>query len=81
VVHPPHCSYTRISTDEENQPTSLHNGGRYHYYACSARQKYGPKACDGERLSREKIEAAVIRQLTSIYRDEHVIGEALAKAK
>lgn len=26
------------------------NGGRYHYYACSGRQKYGPKACDGERL-------------------------------
>jgi hypothetical protein len=30
------------------------NGGRCHYYACSGRQKYGPKACDGERLPREK---------------------------
>ena len=32
------------------------NGGRYHYYACTGRQKYGPKACTGERLPREKLE-------------------------
>gem|GEM_PF-2785962 len=56
------------------------NGGRYHYYACSGRQKYGPKVCDGERLPREKIEAAVIDQLATLYRDEHVIGDALARA-
>jgi len=43
---------------------------RYHYYACTGRQKYGPKACDGERLPREKIEHAVIHQLASLYRDE-----------
>jgi hypothetical protein len=29
-------------------------GGTYHYYACTARQKYGPKACRGERVPREK---------------------------
>ncbi len=56
------------------------NGGRYHYYACSGRQKYGPKACDGDRLSREKIEQAVIHQIASLYRDEHVIGEAFTMA-
>src|SRR5437016_10159907 len=56
------------------------NGGRYHYYACSGRQKYGPKACDGERLPREKIEHAVIHQLASLYRDEQVISAALARA-
>jgi site-specific DNA recombinase len=56
------------------------NGGRYHYYACSGRQKYGPKACDGDRLPREKIEQAVIHQLASLYRDEHVITEAFAMA-
>jgi site-specific DNA recombinase len=56
------------------------NGGRYHYYACSGRQKYGPKACDGERIPREKIEQAVIDQLASLYRDEQVIGDALARA-
>jgi site-specific DNA recombinase len=56
------------------------NGGRYHYYACSGRQKYGPKACDGERLPRERVEQAVIHQLASLYRDEHVIGDVLARA-
>ncbi|MGH3025614.1 MAG: recombinase family protein, partial [Gaiellaceae bacterium] len=56
------------------------NGGRYHYYACSGRQKYGPKACDGERLPREKIEHAVITQLAALYRDEQVIGDALRRA-
>jgi Replication-relaxation len=34
----------------------------------------------GDRLPREKIEQAVIRQLASIYRDEHVISDAIAKA-
>jgi exonuclease VII small subunit len=56
------------------------NGGRYHYYACSGRQKYGPKACDGERLPREKIEDAVINQLAALYRDEQIISDALMHA-
>ena len=56
------------------------NVGRYHYYACTGRQKYGPKACDGERLPREKLEQAVLRQLASVYRDEQLIANALTKA-
>ena len=28
------------------------NGGLYHYYACSGRQKLGPKGCDGQRIPR-----------------------------
>jgi hypothetical protein len=40
----------------------------------------GRKPCDGERLPRQKLEAAVLRQLASIYRDEQVVGDALAKA-
>jgi site-specific DNA recombinase len=56
-------------------------GGLYHYYACTARQKYGPKACSGERVSREKLEQAVLRQLASIYRDGSLIRDALAAAQ
>jgi site-specific DNA recombinase len=56
------------------------NGGRYHYYACSGRQKYGPKACDGERLPREKLEHAVLHQLAGVYRDEQLIADALTQA-
>jgi hypothetical protein len=56
-------------------------GGLYHYYACTARQKYGPKACQGQRVSREKLETAVLDQLTGIYRDEPLIQDALATAQ
>jgi site-specific DNA recombinase len=56
------------------------NGGLYHYYACSGRQKLGRKACDGERIPRDKLEAAVIHQLANLYRDGTLIREALDAA-
>jgi site-specific DNA recombinase len=57
------------------------NGGRYEYYACSGRQKHGPKACRNERLPRHKLEHAVLQQLASLYRDGDLVAEALAKAE
>jgi site-specific DNA recombinase len=56
------------------------NGGTYHYYACSGRQKLGPKGCDGERIPRDKLEAAVVGQLASLYRDGDVIRDAIDAA-
>jgi site-specific DNA recombinase len=56
------------------------NGGTYHYYACSGRQKLGRKGCDGERLSKEKLEAAILSQLTEIYRDGGLICDAIGQA-
>jgi site-specific DNA recombinase len=56
------------------------NGGTYHYYACSGRQKLGRKDCDGERLSKEKLEAAILSQLTTIYRDGGLIRGAIEQA-
>jgi site-specific DNA recombinase len=56
------------------------NGGTYHYYACSGRQKLGPKGCDGERIPRDKLEAAVVGQLASLYRDGDVIRDAVDAA-
>jgi Recombinase zinc beta ribbon domain len=56
------------------------NAGHYHYYACSGRQKLGRKGCDGERIPRDKLEAAVIHQLASLYRDGTLIREALGAA-
>jgi site-specific DNA recombinase len=57
------------------------NGGTYHYYACTGRQKYGPKACRGERLPQAKLEQAVLRQLAGLYRDGTLIQQAIAKAE
>src|SRR5437867_4465641 len=56
------------------------NGGTYHYYACSGRQKLGPNGCDGERIPRDKLETAVIRQLASLYRDGNLIRDAIQAA-
>src|SRR5436853_7769211 len=56
------------------------NGGLYHYYACSGRQKRGPKGCDAERIPREKLEDAVIEQLAHIYRDGHLIRRAIEES-
>lgn len=56
-------------------------GGTYHYYACTARQKYGPKACTGQRIPREKIETAVLRQLAGIYRGGSLMNDAIAAAR
>jgi site-specific DNA recombinase len=56
------------------------NGGTYHYYSCSGRQKLGRKGCDGERLPKDKLEDAIFSQLTSLYRDGHLIREAIEQA-
>jgi site-specific DNA recombinase len=56
------------------------NGGTYHYYACSGRQKLGRKSCDGERLPKDKLEAAILHQLTGLYRDGTLIRNAIEQA-
>src|ERR671936_1195071 len=56
------------------------NGGTYHYYACSGRQKLGRAGCDGERIPRDKLEAAVLAQLASLYRDGALVRKALDEA-
>jgi site-specific DNA recombinase len=56
------------------------NGGTYHYYACSGRQKLGRRGCDGERLPKDKLEAAILHQLTGLYRDGSMIRNAIEQA-
>jgi site-specific DNA recombinase len=55
------------------------NGGTY-YYACSDRQKLGRRGCDGERLPKDKLEAAILHQLTVIYRDGSLIRDTIEQA-
>lgn len=56
------------------------NGGTYHYYVCSSRQKLGRKSCDGERLPKDKLEAAILDQLAGLYRDGSLIQSAIEQA-
>jgi hypothetical protein len=44
------------------------------------RYKYGPGKCNGERLPKDRLEAAVLRQLADLYRDGRLIERALARA-
>ncbi len=75
VIRCGHCGRAYIGMSARGK------GGLYHYYACTARQKYGPKACQGQRVSREKLETAVLHQLTGIYRDGPLIQDALVTAQ
>jgi site-specific DNA recombinase len=74
VIRCGHCGRAYIGMSAHGK------GGTYHYYACTARQKYGPKACRGERIPREKLETAVLSQLTGIYRDGPLIDNAITAA-
>src|SRR5581483_7639875 len=67
-----HCGRAYVGTSAHGR------NGRYTYYACSTRYKYGPSKCSGDRLPKDRLEAAVFTQLASLYRDGRVIERALA---
>ena len=67
-----HCGRAYVGTSAHGR------NGRYTYYACSTRYKYGPAKCQGDRLPKDSLEAAVLTQLAELYRDGHVIEKALA---
>ena len=69
-----HCGRAYVGTSAHGR------SGRYTYYACSTRYKYGPNKCSGERLPKDRLEAAVLAQLADLYRDGRLIERALAKA-
>jgi site-specific DNA recombinase len=39
------------------------NGGRYRYYVCFSRQRYGKKVCEADRLPADELEEAILEQL------------------
>ena len=56
------------------------NGGRYRYYVCFSRQRYGKKACEGERLPADQLEEAILEQLLGVLEREPLVREAIAEA-
>jgi site-specific DNA recombinase len=55
------------------------NGGNYRYYICRNRQSYGTSACDQDRLRADKVEDAVLKQLSSTLGDSKILRAALAR--
>jgi hypothetical protein len=74
LVRCDHCGRAYVGTSAHGRSS------RYTYYACSTRYKYGPSKCNGERLPKERLEAAVLTQLADLYRDVRLIERALAAA-
>ena len=74
LVRCDHCGRAYVGTSAHGR------NGRYSYYACSTRYKYGPSKCNGDRLPKDRFEAAVLAQLADLYRDGRVIEKALADA-
>jgi len=54
---------------------------RYRYYICSTRYRYGTQVCDGERLPMEALEDAVVEQMTQVFADTALVGEALVLSR
>jgi site-specific DNA recombinase len=74
LVRCAHCRRAYVGTSAHG------NGGRYSYYTCSTRYKYGPDKCNGDRLPKDRLEDAVLTQLASLYSNTQLIERALADA-
>ena len=54
---------------------------RYRYYVCLTAQQQGWKACPTKSVSANDIEQSVVEHIRNIGQDEHVVLEALQKAR
>jgi site-specific DNA recombinase len=56
------------------------NGGRYAYYVCFTRQRYGTPHCDADRLPARPLEDAILAQLERVLSQDELVREAIAEA-
>ncbi len=61
--------------------TAAHGrSGRYTYYTCFTRARYGTKHCANDRLPAEQLEQAVTRRLWKVLGDDDLIEQAITQA-
>ncbi len=61
--------------------TAAHGrNGRYTYYTCFTRHRYGTEHCPNDRLPAEKLEQAITRQLWKVLNDNDLLGNAIDHA-
>jgi site-specific DNA recombinase len=61
--------------------TAAHGrSGRYTYYTCFTRTRYGTKHCSNDRLPAEQLEQAVTRRLWKVLDDHDLIDRAITQA-
>jgi site-specific DNA recombinase len=56
------------------------HGGRYPYYVCFSRQRYGRARCQADRLPAEALEDAILDQLTRLLSDSRLVEQAIQEA-
>jgi site-specific DNA recombinase len=54
--------------------------GRYRYYVCITRQRYGRKQCDADSLRADELEGLLLDQLGRVLNDRPLLHEAIADA-
>lgn len=52
-------------------------GGRYRYYTCWSRQRYGADHCGSDRLSAFQLEAAIVESLRRTFAQRPLVQKAL----
>jgi site-specific DNA recombinase len=55
------------------------NGGRYSYYVCFSRQRYGRKSCQGDRLPAKQLEDAILDQLVALLCRTNFVQDSVAE--
>jgi site-specific DNA recombinase len=56
------------------------NGGRYPYYVCFTRQRYGTQRCDANRLPAQRLENAILECLEALLAQEQIVRDAIQEA-
>jgi site-specific DNA recombinase len=54
--------------------------GRYRYYVCFSRQRYGRKHCDGDNLPADLLEELILKQLVHVLDDTPLLQQAITEA-
>jgi site-specific DNA recombinase len=54
--------------------------GRYRYYVCFSRQRYGRKHCDADRLRADQLEHLILDQLDHVLNNRPLLHQAIADA-
>lgn len=56
------------------------NGGRYPYYVCFTRQRYGTQRCDADRLPADRLDDAILERLEALLAQEQIVRDAIQDA-
>ena len=56
------------------------NGGRYRYYVCFSRQRYGRAACDAPSLPADELDQAILQQLHELLGREDEVRDVIKTA-